>query len=1270
MESILSSRMKKGISKISSIVLTLTTTIWLSGLAALMPVAVVHAVHTPATESFTFKKTLKFGSRGTDVTELQQILIDEGFLDIDEPTGYYGSLTRTAVMDLQEENDLPRVGVVGPLTRAILNDVLEGGTATPAPAPTPTPTPTATVLGVKVASDTPAAGPVAKNSQDVSMTKLDFTAGDSDVTISSLKVTRSGLSADSDVSNVKLWWKGVQIGSTQALSTTTHTATFTGLNVVVAKNTTESILISATIAASPTVGDTIVLGIAAQGDITSTVAFSGTYPLNGNAKTTAGISVGQLDVDKQTTPAAATILSGATDQSIAAWKFAANATEGFKVQKVKITNTGSAVPADVSNLKLKIGADVVSPTVTALGADQTVTFDLSASPIAITAGTNKIITAYADVAAGINSARTIIFEITNVQDVMATGDNSGGGVTITQSSGTAYVKQTGATMTIGQGTLTVALDTAVNPSNKTYVKGTPGRLFSAFKFSAGSTEGARITEITLTRVGSGTATDLSNITLVNNATNAVIATGGSITGSTVKFGLNTIGYDATGLFDVPVSGNVTVLVKADIASGATATAVDSLEIAANTDIKADGLTSKYDIASGSITDSTGSGSEADHTIGAKGDLTATLSANAPAAANIVKGATGLKYATFTLTAGDGEDVVVSGLTLTLQKSTGTAAGSGDFTNVKVVRSDNNVQYGSTVASPTSSASFSGNLVIPAGTAIDLQVYSDVPTGSASTTSRVTINAAGDLTLTGSSSSASITAGGTYAINANTMTVASGTIVHAMLATPPASSYVINAAGVTLAKLSLTAGTAEDVKVTTIKLTAATSGDTGFVGASTAQTDFADLKLVDDSAGTNISISPSVFTDGTPDTITYTGLEYTVPKGIQKIIRVVGTVKASTGVYIIGVKANGDVVGSGLTSGASISSTDGTVASKNITMTTAGSLAVADGGSPVKTIVAVGTSGKTGVDFARVKLTATNEDIKISKIVITRSGGANGDFSAVKLYDTTTSSTGTQIGSTINFVGTATTVDFNFNPGSEFVVTKDTDKYITVRADLNGTSTGAASNDQPILSLAATTDITATGVASGSSSITITGTVTGNAQALVKAKPIIEKVALSTLDITPGVMTVFKLKITADGGDVKFLSSTASNNMKFTIAQAGGTTTTRNIKIVLSTAPGTVYDQNANSATTGAGNIDFTTAGTANFGFEENELTVFSGTPVTLDVQADLTDYATAGESFRLDINNANTDLSYNDGSATTSDINLTSFLGYGLPITGDTVTKK
>jgi peptidoglycan hydrolase-like protein with peptidoglycan-binding domain len=92
---------------------------------------------------------LRYGSRGAQVTELQEFLIDKGFLQT-QSTGNFYSLTLKAVKAFQSANNIPNTGYVGILTRTEINSQLvadtsgstaqqltETGTSTTATPPSP-----------------------------------------------------------------------------------------------------------------------------------------------------------------------------------------------------------------------------------------------------------------------------------------------------------------------------------------------------------------------------------------------------------------------------------------------------------------------------------------------------------------------------------------------------------------------------------------------------------------------------------------------------------------------------------------------------------------------------------------------------------------------------------------------------------------------------------------------------------------------------------------------------------------------------------------------------------------------------------------------------------------------------------------------------------------------------------------------------------------------------------------------------------------------------
>jgi peptidoglycan hydrolase-like protein with peptidoglycan-binding domain len=67
--------------------------------------------------------SLRKGSQGNAISTLQQLLINQGYLKVASPTGYFGSATRAAVIMFQKTNGLTVDGVVGPKTLALLNSM-------------------------------------------------------------------------------------------------------------------------------------------------------------------------------------------------------------------------------------------------------------------------------------------------------------------------------------------------------------------------------------------------------------------------------------------------------------------------------------------------------------------------------------------------------------------------------------------------------------------------------------------------------------------------------------------------------------------------------------------------------------------------------------------------------------------------------------------------------------------------------------------------------------------------------------------------------------------------------------------------------------------------------------------------------------------------------------------------------------------------------------------------------------------------------------------
>jgi hypothetical protein len=71
--------------------------------------------------------TLTTGSKGSDVEKLQTFLESKGYLSLpkEQAKGYFGAMTRKAVMMFQKENKISTTGTFGPKTKASVNESIK-----------------------------------------------------------------------------------------------------------------------------------------------------------------------------------------------------------------------------------------------------------------------------------------------------------------------------------------------------------------------------------------------------------------------------------------------------------------------------------------------------------------------------------------------------------------------------------------------------------------------------------------------------------------------------------------------------------------------------------------------------------------------------------------------------------------------------------------------------------------------------------------------------------------------------------------------------------------------------------------------------------------------------------------------------------------------------------------------------------------------------------------------------------------------------------------
>lgn len=1093
-----------------------------------------------------FDRNLKQGMSGDDVKCLQITLnsnvqtkvAESGAGSPGNETKYFGALTKAAVVKLQDlyATDIlaplgltKGTGFVGSATRTKLNALLVTQPPTEPPDGEPTePVTFAEGLKAALASDTPAAAAIAKGAYDRVFTKLKLTAGTSKgYTISSITVLRNGLADSDDISEVKLYDGATQLGTTQAVNTITYKATFSGLNWAIAAGSSKVLTIKASIdVTNGTQGNSPSFGIEKASEVVTSegVTVEGTFPMYGNAMTIAGASVGQMDIDANDNAVAGDIVSGTTDQKVGSFKLTASATEGFDVQEIILTEIGTSVDADVTNIKLKYLGETLA-TVAALSGGKA-TF--SASPLTtVKAGTTKDLDVYADIASGVRSDRTVRFEVTEYGHITAVGKNTGGVVKVTYSAGTAFTNQRSSTWTIKQGTLTVAYDTATNPSQQNYTIGASQVTIASFKLSASSREGVKVTQLKLNATGTAGVVSGTTYTQIsdNEFQSVQLYVGGASTSTghvgSISSGVVTL-TDSNGLFTVPKSSNTIVLVKADITTAADLNDTLGFYVSAVTNLKLRGVDSNeeiYNDADHITLSGVGQGSATIHIVKDKGNLTVASAPETPAARSISLGDTKMSMFKFRLTA-EYEDIRVSSITVRFFNDSAVSAAANDteatstgyISNVKLYDGDSTTgTLLQEIGTPSAGyVTFStANLTVSKDSTKTLTVVCDIPSTSnlqylaahVGTDTGDGTTAAGDITSEGKSSAQNIAETG-YGVS-SVFTLQAPTLTIAAASTPPAQQKVSNTSDAWLGRLQLT-GRYEKIKVTRVTVTF--DDGSGLNTGSSANSIFSDVKLK--VGATQIGTTKPVSDAGganSGDIITFSGLEtLSVEKDQTISLDIYAKLTATstdTGnlTWYVGHASNSDIVGSGTASNAAVTSSGGKQASNGTTIRTSGVLTVSvDAATSAAANHAVGLSGKSAVEFAKLKFEPLYEDVRIKtlKLTLIDSGGygagtnstttaASYDFDKIYLYDGTTKVAENVVDAS------AQTVNFT-NDAGMFTVPNGGYKVITVKADVHGLATGAFAGDSPlfyITNLQDTTNILVPeGVSSQASTTVLDGSI--------------------------------------------------------------------------------------------------------------------------------------------------------------------------------------
>ncbi|MBP6912884.1 MAG: peptidoglycan-binding protein, partial [Candidatus Pacebacteria bacterium] len=421
-------------------------------------VAFAFALVIGSSASAAITSQLKQGSRNSQVLELQQFLNNcsaetmvaaSGAGSKGMETSYFGPATKRAVIAFQNKFGIATTsysaGLVGPATRAKIAAGCGAGVIV-------TPPPVAGAVTVSLASDTAASTQI-PDSANANFTKFVIASGSSSpVSISSLYVTRYGLSVNSDVENIKILDDNMtQVGSVGSLNGNNKAQITFSPALTIPAMSTKSFYIRAGIDDGVTGGKTVALGIASASDITANTTVGGSFPITGNMMGVVSLDIGTVTIDEDGTVTDSQPNGGDKDVVLNKFKLTAGSTEGVTVRQIAFERQGTASATDISNIELyDVSKSTTLGTMATWDANGMVTFNNL--NIVLDKGETRRFEIRVDIIGG--ASLTVNADLTDGSDVyvQATGNTYGFYITPTNSMTNG---QGASNQTIQSGSLTI-----------------------------------------------------------------------------------------------------------------------------------------------------------------------------------------------------------------------------------------------------------------------------------------------------------------------------------------------------------------------------------------------------------------------------------------------------------------------------------------------------------------------------------------------------------------------------------------------------------------------------------------------------------------------------------------------------------------------------------------------------------------------------------------------------------------------------------------------
>lgn len=711
-------------------------------------------------------------------------------------------------------------------------------------------------------------------------------------------------------------------------------------------------------------------------------------------------------------------------------------------------------------------------------------------------------------------------------------------------------------LSVGSATATIgSLDPGADATKNV---GTKDYYFAGIKLTAGSVEDITVEQLKFNQSGSAASSDLENVKLIVDGEEFAtsVSSDGKYYNAVVGSGI-VIGKGLSKEFSI----------RGDIKGGSQRTIAMDIYKATDAVVKGNLYGYHLTVGGGSSGAASDGGFSSDNnpyfnsydvTIN-KGTLRVDKS-NASVASNIAEGSSQIIGALDFVVEGESIRISDMRIELDIEVADTTNTTAADITLITIYDKDGNAVlgpldgvannlYGDTDAGD-GSVRYQTALVIPAGTntytvkgkiGTDFSNNDTVRVGMITPATRVA-------TATGVTTGESITATPATATWANTQTVKAGALAVSVSTQPVAQDVVRGINGYIFAKFVFDgSNSGEDVRVTSMKVQ-------HIVSAAAEGNKVTTLQLFDgDTILNTTAISPTDTTNTTQeDTYTFNNT-LLIPKQSIKILTLKGNISSAATAattHRFGIDATPAVNATGATTGTTVTPTYSASNGQLMTVRGNGAFAVAlDAGTHTGKLA---YGGATGVEMSRLRFNATSEAINLTDLVLQLGSASTSQDDLVKiyLYDTAGVKLSEQVATT--------TAQIPFViPSGTFIIPKDGEKVMIVKADISSVGVGLAGTAGHIIALDYNGDqyYAVKGLGQSSGNTITADTMYDTAQTAVylyKAIPKFEKVSLTNNVLTNGTQDVFKFKVTAQGGDIDLLkftvriSTTTMNTEDFTL----------------------------------------------------------------------------------------------------------------------------